>query len=255
MGNSVSGGNFSIYPPGTTTVYYAESFTTCSSSLRMPDTVYFSTTIGPAAVASPSTICTGSISNLVAVAPGNLIRWFDSPYGGTLLATEQSGANYTILPTTATTYYAEGYIGSSGSVTFNYTTSNYVTWTVPLGAMSVNIDASGAQGGTYSLGYGSGGQGGRVQTTLNTTPGQIMYISLGQSGQSSVYGGWWGGGNGGSTNSAGGGGGTDIRIGGTNVSNRVIVAGAGGGNCGYSAGTNSGGAGGGLTGGNRLFIS
>ena len=229
IGSSVSGANFTIYPPGATTVYYAESFTTCSSPQRIPDTAYFSTTVGPVAVASPSTICTGGVSNLVALAPGNLIRWFDSPYGGTLLATEQSGANYSVFPTTATTYYAEGYIGSSGSQTFYYSTSNYITWTVPLGAMSVNIDVSAAQGGTYSVGYGSGGQGGRVQTTLNTIPGQILYINIGQQGQSSFYGGWWGGGNGGSSNSAGGGGGTDIRVGGTSVSNRVIVAGAGGG--------------------------
>ena len=92
-----------------------------------------------------------------------------------------------------------------------------------------------------------------AQTTLNTLPGQVLYINIGQQGQSSVYGGWWGGGSGGTSTSAGGGGGTDIRIGSTSVANRVIVAGSGGGNCGYSAGTNSGGDGGGLTGGNGLY--
>ena len=147
LGTSISGGFFSVYPSSATTIYYAESYTTCSSLQRLADTVYFSTTIGATShLTSPSTICTGGISNLVAVAPGNLIRWFNAPTGGTLLATELSGANYPIVPTTATTYYAEGYIGSSGSVTFTYTSSNYVTWTVPMGAMSVYVDASGAQG-------------------------------------------------------------------------------------------------------------
>ena len=67
------------------------------------------------------------------------------------------------------------------------------------------------------------------------------------SGTSGTPGGWNGGGLGGSGYGASGGGATDIRIGGTSLANRVIVAGGGGGGT-YVAG--SGGAGGSGGGGN-----
>lgn len=63
----------------------------------------------------------------------------------------------------------------SGSVTFTYTGAEQ-TWTVPSspsGFVVLNIDAYGAQGG------GSGGNGGRVQTTLTLSSGTVLRIVVG----------------------------------------------------------------------------
>jgi hypothetical protein len=62
-----------------------------------------------------------------------------------------------------------------GSITFNYTGAEQ-TWTVPSspsGSVVLNIDAYGAQGG------GSGGNGGRVQTTLTLSSGTVLRIVVG----------------------------------------------------------------------------
>lgn len=116
------------------------------------------------------------------------------------------------------------------------------------GGASANPD-----NGSSAIGYG--GKGGYVKGEYYLTAGSTIYIYVGGKGESSTscsagvtaYGGFNGGGN--STNYPGGGGGgaTDVRIGGSALANRVIVAaGAGGGAHGY-AGIN-GGAGGGATG-------
>jgi len=143
-------------------------------------------------------------------------------------------------------------------VPFVYTGS-LQTWTVPTGVTSITIDAGGAQGGgdaqniTHAL-------GGRVQATYTVTPGTVLNIYVGGAGvdgsiatTSASAGGYNGGGTAGyysiSGYSGGGGGGaTDIRIGGTALSNRVLVAGGGGGG-GYIASAAAGGAGGNTTGG------
>ncbi len=122
---------------------------------------------------------------------------------------------------------------------------------MPTGVTSINVDAMGAQGYT---GYGGQpGLGGRVQATLTVTPGENLYIYVGQAGLSCNTGGY----NGGAASSCAysysgnGGGASDIRRGGTALSNRIIVAGGGGG-AGYNWGSSpndDGGHGGGLTGG------
>ena len=85
----------------------------------------------------------------------------------------------------------------SGTNTFSYTGA-VQTWTVPSGITSVTVDMSGAEGGAAvsnpSVNYG--GKGGRVQTTLSVTPGQLLYIYVGEK-PSGTGGGWNGGGNGG----------------------------------------------------------
>ncbi|MDB4401271.1 DUF5011 domain-containing protein, partial [Akkermansiaceae bacterium] len=129
-------------------------------------------------------------------------------------------------------------------------TGGVQTFTVPAGITSISVDAYGASGTT---GAGQAGKGGRVQTNLTVTPGDTLNIYVGGSRvyQGSVVsqGGWNGGGNGPGSNYGGvgfpGGGATDIRIGGTALSNRVIVAGGGGG---PANGSGAGGDGGGLVG-------
>jgi len=142
--------------------------------------------------------------------------------------------------------------GSAQTFNFNYTGSQQ-TWVVPPGVFSVNLIVAGAKGG------GSNGGNGAIITKncFAVTPGQVLNIYVGGMGtQGSNSGGWNGGGTGhNSTGSAtyrswGGGGASDIRIGGTALTNRVIVAGGGGGRsggsgpvCGGAANCNNGAAG------------
>jgi hypothetical protein len=98
------------------------------------------------------------------------------------------------------------------------------TFTVPAGVTSLGVVANGARGGGST-----GGNGGRVTATLSVTSGQILNLYVGGVRF-----------NGGGTSN--GGGATDIRIGGTNLTNRVLIAGGGGG---AASGDVAGGAGGG----------
>jgi len=74
-------------------------------------------------------------------------------------------------------------------------------WLIPNGVTFLNIDLAGAQGGTFNTGYGTGGYGGRVKTTLNVTPGQTLYLYIGGLGGSAYTAGWNGGGLGSANNS------------------------------------------------------
>ncbi len=149
--------------------------------------------------------------------------------------------------------------------TFNYTGS-VQSYTVPSGVTLLAVDVAGAQGGNYTSPAQTGGKGGRAQGQVAVTPGQVLYIYVGQQppagscGSSSVVGGSNSGGgaqggNGtvsGGCGGAGGGGASDIRtVAGsttTALASRLLV-GAGGGGSGYNCGEN-GGDGGGLTGSN-----
>ena len=142
------------------------------------------------------------------------------------------------------------------TLTFPYTGEEQ-TWTVPDGVTKIHVDAYGASGCTVSPqegGNGKIGKGGRVQTKLSVTSGQVLNIYVGgtrhYTTQAHATGGWNGGGNAPSGTYSGvsftGGGATDIRIGGTDLSNRVIVAGGGGGEANREQWR--GGDGGGLTG-------
>ena len=133
--------------------------------------------------------------------------------------------------------------------TFSYTGS-LQTWTVPDGVSSIEVDGYGGMGGHGSSSWnGRGGFGGRLQATISVTAGNTINIYVGEKGGNTkvaggttyepvhnpwtvgdAEGGWNGGGDPGNTNNGGGGGGaTDIRIGGTALSDRVYVAGGGGG--------------------------
>jgi len=141
-----------------------------------------------------------------------------------------------------------------GSLVFSYT-GGQQTWTVPCGVTSITVDVKGAAGGTVVGGSGTsiGGQGGRIQGTIAVTPGNTIYVNVGEMGGNSgtsSAGGFNGGGNGGSvTYCAGGGGASDLRLNGTLLSDRIFV-GAGGGGSGTNCWGNgdNGGNGGGLIG-------
>ena len=129
------------------------------------------------------------------------------------------------------------------TTTFNYT-GGVQTFTVPAGVNSINIDASGASGG-QDLTHTASANGGRVQATMAVTAGQVLNIYVGGAGidgsgitngglGQAAAGGYNGGGASGyysTSNYTGGSGGgaTDIRVGGTALGNRMLVAGGGGG--------------------------
>jgi hypothetical protein len=146
-------------------------------------------------------------------------------------------------------------------IVFNYT-GEPQTWIVPSDVSSIIVDMAGASGGDGTLGSwangnsssGSPGLGARVQTTLSVLPGSTLNIYVGGIGPianlcNGVPGGWNGGA--GTTGwccaatGGGGGGATDIRIGGTELSNRIVVAGGGGGAGGTATGFCNGNASGG----------
>ena len=146
-----------------------------------------------------------------------------------------------------------------GSYTWSYTGANQST-TVPTtgGVTSLTVTAAGGQAGNvFDGGWGgqlynsAAGPGEEVVAGLTVTSGEVIYIQIGQAGGSATNGTTAGtggiggyvtgstgdesGGNGGANSSSvsagsGGGGATDIRVGGTALTNRVIVAGGGGGN-------------------------
>jgi hypothetical protein len=152
------------------------------------------------------------------------------------------------------------------SQTFDYT-GGVQTWTVPAGVTQVTLDVFGAKAGDESA---IGGNGGRATVAIAVTPGETLTIVVGGMSQSpflggSPNGGFNGGGNGGAPfdlpaaySGSGGGGASDVRIGGTDLAHRVIVAGGGGGAAAVFGpdGPSYGGAGGGLNGstGNTAYI-
>lgn len=134
-------------------------------------------------------------------------------------------------------------VNAQTTTTFNYTGSPQ-TWTVPPCVSSITVTVAGADGGGNL-----GGNGAVVTATIPVTPGQVLTINVGGSGNS-INGGYGGGGNGFAStdgnvnyNSSGGGGASSISIGGT----PVIIA-AGGGGAGGGSGIVAGGAGGCATG-------
>jgi len=223
----------------------------CTNSISTTITVTDLPTVASSVTATPSTVLSGSATNLNATSTSNTINWFTAASGGTSIGSSASGANLSVTPSATTTYYAEAVsaAGTNGSQTFNYTGAQQ-TLTVPAGVTAVSIEAYGAQGGTARSGNGNlGGKGGYAKGNLAVTPGQTLYVYVGGQGGGAyntiLEGAGWNGGGHSNGSGDGGGGASDIRVSGIALSNRVIVAGGGGGNGWYSY---AGGAGGGLTG-------
>jgi hypothetical protein len=141
---------------------------------------------------------------------------------------------------------------------FSYTGAMQ-TWTVPAGVCTVTLEVWGAEGGAGNSSSMPGGLGGYATGTVNVTSGQVINIFVGGKGidnTNGAAGGW----NGGGVSAQGytgcsaagslggsGGGGSDMRIGGTALTDRIIVAGGGGG--GGNTASLRAGSGGGVTGG------
>jgi hypothetical protein len=155
----------------------------------------------------------------------------------------------------------------SGTCTINFdTTNDFYLWSAPTTG-TYTFQVWGAQGGSALNTNGTVAQtgplGGYSAGNYSLTSGQAVYVYVGGQGSGSnstnaaISGGFNGGGNAyngdASGRAASGGGASDIRIGGASLSNRVIVAGGGGGGRFYADyGTQSGGFGGGATGGDGV---
>lgn len=135
---------------------------------------------------------------------------------------------------------------AQSSQTFHYTGAPQY-FNVPTGVTSVAITARGAGS--------SGKRGGLVQATIPVSPGEALAVFVGGESESTTGGfnGGGGAGTGGVADGRGGGGASDVRQGGDELINRVIVAGgaAGRGSTGYneSGKRGAGGFGGGVRGG------
>ena len=134
-------------------------------------------------------------------------------------------------------------LAASQNQTFTYTGGEQ-SWVVPTGVVTVAVVAIGGAGGAsgqYSAGKAAGGHGAAVDATIAVTPGQTLFVEVGENGV--VNGGSFntgtfnGGGSasdfGGNLMSGQGGGATDVRTvataaGGT-LASRLVVAGGGGG--------------------------
>lgn len=125
------------------------------------------------------------------------------------------------------------------SKTFSYTGS---VQSVKLAPGTYKLETWGAQGGGYNS-Y-TGGPGGYSSGNITLTSQTTVYVYVGQQGTSNSSSSMMFGGGGYSGIGGAGGGATDMRIGGTALGNRVIVAGGGGG----ADGSGSGGSGGGTSG-------
>jgi hypothetical protein len=124
--------------------------------------------------------------------------------------------------------------GQPSPQTFGYTGS-IQTLEVPADVQYITVDITGAAGGVDAVGGGAPGFGARVQTTIPVVGGSVLNIFVGGRGQgfypcggTSFQGGWNGGGFSYPCGTSGGGA-SDIRVGGTDLINRIIVAGGGGG--------------------------
>lgn len=147
--------------------------------------------------------------------------------------------------------------------TFDYT-GKFQTYVVPEGVTSIEVELWGAGGGNSSWENGrypekyKPGKGGKLTATYPVEPGEKIWVFVGGRGDNATdtyqgKGGFNGGGDGNNTGNygpycgGGGGGASDIRIGGSGLANRILVAGGGGGaGSNYPDGGDHGGNGGGL---------
>ncbi len=145
----------------------------------------------PAAPTSvtPSTgisICTGSSTNLNATSAGNTINWYTGASGGSSIGSSSSGVNFSVAPTSNTTYYAEAQnaLGCKSSpraatALISIATTPVIEFTQGQNDFTYNLNASScgviAGGGQNDLDIFSGNSGGsstfqwQVSYNNNTT--------------------------------------------------------------------------------------
>ena len=129
---------------------------------------------------------------------------------------------------------------NAGSATqpFSYTGAPQ-SWTVPSGTTSVVVQILGASGGIQS-GIVKNGLGESITATMSVTPGETLYMYVGQQGGTAygvtAPGPTFGGGGSGAPHAGAGGGASDIRTS-ADTATQIIVAGGGGGSGSYYGGS------------------
>lgn len=113
-----------------------------------------------------------------------------------------------------------------------------MTFVVPDDVCQIVVRAAGGGGGAGfqadpTATAPQGGSAGQIKTVLAVVPGSTLYVTPGGAGAPGTSGapasGGFNGGGDGSTGGGGGGGASDVRVGGTALSNRVVVGSGGGG--------------------------
>lgn len=186
-----------------------------------------------------------SILGLVSVNVNAQCPVVDCPGDTTITAT--AGSCESIFNYDVPVGFNECYVSSD---TFNFTGAQE-QFLVPNNVDTIYIEAFGAQGNSNANGV-LGGMGGFAEGALPVSAGQIIYVTVGGGGNVSMNGGFNGGGDAGncptpSSIGGGGGGASDIRVGGTTLNDRVLVAAGGsgaGGDRTVSASRGTGGGGG-----------
>lgn len=142
-----------------------------------------------------------------------------------------------------------------GTTTLAYTGGSQ-TFTVPACVTLLTIEAWGANGANGNNGN-LGGLGGYAKGDLVVSPGQVLNVYVGQAGAGNsgscvqTSGPRFNGGGAGNCASSGGGA-SDVRVGGTALTDRIIVAGGGGGSAFYATNGGAGGGTNGTAGGNNI---
>ena len=228
---NLTGASINVSP--NTTTQYTVSYTLAGCGTV---TANATVTVNPSPVAPTAnnvTLCGPGIATLTATGgQNNNYVWYSNANGTGQLSTNASYTTPTI--STTTTYYvgtaAQG--GTlTGTQTFNYT-GGVQTFTAPATG-NYSITLNGGRGGNGL--NTTGGLGGQATGSLALSAGQTISVYIGgQGGNAGGPVGWNGGGQGGldvgaSQHGGSGGGATDIRVGGTALANRVIVAGGGAG--------------------------
>ena len=228
---NLTGASINVSP--NTTTQYTVSYTLAGCGTV---TANATVTVNPSPVAPTAnnvTLCGPGIATLTATGgQNNNYVWYSNANGTGQLSTNASYTTPTI--STTTTYYV-GTAAQGGAVngtqTFNYT-AGVQTFTAPVTG-NYTVTLFGAQGGNGL--NTTGGLGGQATGSLALTAGQTISVYVGgKGGNAGGVMGWNGGGQGGldvgaSQHGGSGGGATDIRVGGTALANRVIVAGGGAG--------------------------
>jgi PKD repeat protein len=251
-----------LYGPKTFYVEAVDHATspTCSSG-RVAVVAQVAQLSSPVASGGGTVTCGGSAS-LTASGSSGFYKWYNS--SGNQVGSGSAFTTPTITDTSTFFVQAIEIANPSQTLTFNFTGGTQ-TWTVPAGVTSINVDVRGARGGqgyNTQSGYSDGGNGGRVTATIPVTPGQQLVLYVGGAGahgtnSTGFFAGGWNGGGQGYYRAGGGGGASDIRIGGTALSFRAVVAGGGGAGS-YACNTlnhQKGGDGGGLTAGEGLYCN
>lgn len=106
-------------------------------------------------IATQSTVCLGTTSNLNATSAGNNIRWYSQASGGTLLGTSTSGYNFPVTPSVTTTYYAEAYNATCNLVATSRTPVMVTVNSLPTPSITAGGATTFCSGGSVSLDAGA----------------------------------------------------------------------------------------------------